>query len=98
MNWRLGLALVFFLVLLFAILHIAMRVVPSVHMSAEEQVIPQSPNYGQSDNPIKAKPLTSIPSHWSTIQEGEQVRIYPNGMQFDASGNVLYPFGTVSYH
>ena len=37
-------------------------------------------------------PLTPIPNHWSTMESGEDVRIYPSGMQMDVSGNVLYPY------
>lgn len=88
MNWRIGMALTFLLILLFAILHMAMRVIPPVHTSADQE---------DKEVGVTANPLTAIPSHWSSIQEGESVRIYPTGMQFDSSGNVLYPFGAVSY-
>ena len=37
-------------------------------------------------------PLNKVPDHWSTMQAGEDVSVYPNGMQYDISGNLYYPF------
>ena len=87
MNWRIGLGLIFLLVLLFAVLHMAVYVTPSTHaLQFNDAEIPSAPA------------LTPIPNQWRTVQSGEEVRIYPKGMQFDASGNVLYPHGSISYH
>ena len=102
MNWRVGLALIFFLVLLFAILHMAAYVIPSKHTpgyTIQDASGNQGQGQGQGQGPeaIGQLSTTPIPNHWSTMQTGEEVRVYPNGMQFDKSGNVLYPYTNAEY-
>ena len=98
MNWRIGIALIFFLILLFAVLNMAMYVIPRTHtppyivqdVSGAVASFPVAPQYGQ----VPSGNIT-VPSHWSNVDD--EARIYPSGMQIDASGNLLYPFTYASY-
>uniref|UniRef100_A0A6C0KP14 Uncharacterized protein n=1 Tax=viral metagenome TaxID=1070528 RepID=A0A6C0KP14_9ZZZZ len=91
MNWRIGLALIFLLILLFAVLNMAMYVIPPIHNAGPVfQNVPSADAIGQ----ISENTLYPIPDDWRTMQIGEDVSIYPNGMQYDVSGNVVYPFVT----
>ena len=98
MNWRIGLGLIFLLILLFAVLHMAMYVIPPVHNGGQvfQDVSGTDMNtsaVGQVSNSLNdLNALNKVPDHWSTIEAGEDVSVYPNGMQYDISGNLYYPF------
>ena len=95
MNWRIGVALIFLLILLFAVLNMAMYVIPPIHNTgAVFQDISGANVKPDAIGQISENTLYPIPDHWSTMQPGEDVSVYPSGMQYDVSGNVVYPFVT----
>ena len=93
MNWRIGLGLIFLLILLFAVLHMAMYVIPPVHKGGQVfQDVSDADVNTDAVGQVVIDPLNKVPDHWSTMEAGEDVNVYPSGMQYDISGNLYYPF------
>ena len=89
MEWRLGLAFFFLLVLLTVVLLLAYGVIPAIRTLPDTSLEPslRGPLYGQI-------PETTL--SWTKLPWGEETQVHPMTKKYpqlevDASGNLLYP-------
>ncbi len=89
MEWRLGLATLFFFILLGLVLYIAVTVTPAVRDLPSEDVPPEPPVplYGQLPKAQWGKYLRMWNGEWRVV---EPLR-GSNKLYIDGSGNVIYP-------
>ncbi len=92
MEWRVGLALVFLLVLLFSVLHLAYSTMPTRHTPPPREMGglpglsrgPRSPEYGRVGY--------ATMNNFRPMDENFK-KVSPSfKFNMDASGNVIYPY------
>lgn len=89
MEWRLGLATLFFFILLGLVLYIAVTVTPAVRELPEEDrpAEPPVPLYGQLPAAQWGKYLRMWDGEWRVVAPlGKSKKLF-----IDSSGNVIFP-------